>query len=394
MRLLNSSILLLCMATAPGIYAANPQIGSGETGGYKLVWQDLFDEGTINPLRWNIEVNGSGGGNNELQYYTNREENLRVGDDGEGNSCLIITARREKYKNKEFTSGRLNTMNFVTFTHGKIEASIKLPTTNAGLWPAFWMMGNDYSQVGWPKCGETDILEMGHSDGMRAGTSDRYFNGAAHWGQGWPNASHAMNATKNYSLQDGQFHLYTLIWDENSYKMYVDLDKMPVQTPYFRMDITPNDPGNEWSAGNYFHKDNFIIFNLAIGGNFPGIHSAESITALNDENGQQASMYVNYVKVYQLEDNASNTFFSAIPSDNLSVGSESSVSAISIEHPLSIDNADNTVRSLHPADIEVFNMGGILVAGISASTSLDISGLPAGIYFARCEGHSLKFVKK
>lgn len=74
--------------------AADPQVGTGETDGYRLVWQDLFDGTELDPQRWNIEVNGSGGGNNELQYYTDRESNVRIGDDGNGNSCLILTARR------------------------------------------------------------------------------------------------------------------------------------------------------------------------------------------------------------------------------------------------------------------------------------------------------------
>ena len=293
-------------------YAAQPQEGTGETDGYKLVWQDLFDGEELNMNRWNIEVNGSGGGNNELQYYTDRSENVRVGDDGEGNGCLILTARREDYKGKNFTSGRVNSMGKIAFTHGKIEAAIKLPKTANGLWPAFWMMGNDYSKVGWPRCGETDIMEMGNSEGIRNGAQERFFNGACHWGQGWPNASYAKSTTKSYSLQDGEFHLFTCIWDENSIKMYVDLDKTPVQNPYYAIDIPQDDPDNEWSAGNYFHKDNFILFNLAVGGNFTGIHDANNITALNDDNGQEASYYINYVKIYQKGlDNENQSFADA-----------------------------------------------------------------------------------
>ncbi|MDE6234235.1 MAG: glycoside hydrolase family 16 protein [Muribaculaceae bacterium] len=293
------ALAILFAGAAANCFAALPQSGSGETDGYHLVWQDLFDGEYLNPERWNIEVNGSGGGNNELQFYTDREENVRLGDDGDGNGCLILTARRENYSGRNFTSGRINSKNRIAFTHGKVEASIKLPTTANGLWPAFWMMGNDFDKVGWPKSGETDILEMGHSDGIKSGASDRYFNGAMHWGQGWPNASYAKASAWPYSLQDGEYHLFTCIWDENSVKMYVDLDKHPNYRPYFEMGITCDDPDNEWSAGNYFHKDNFILFNLAIGGNFPGIWDANNITALNDENGQEASMYVNYVKIYQ-----------------------------------------------------------------------------------------------
>lgn len=389
MRITVSSLLLL---SSLSLFAAEPQTGSGETDGYKLVWQDLFDAEEINPLRWNIEVNGDGGGNAELQYYTDRPENIRLGDDGKGNHCLILTARRENYKGKAFTSGRLNSKDFVVFTHGKIEASIKLPATNAGLWPAFWMMGNDYSQVGWPKCGETDIMEMGHSDGIKNGVSDRYFNGACHWGQGWPNASYAKASAKSYSLQDGEFHLFTLIWDENSYRMYVDLDRQPLQTPYFKMDITANEPDNEWSAGNYFHKDNFILFNMAVGGNFPGIHNADGITALNDDNGHEASMYVNYVKVYQLEDGKNNSFFSAVPTDDLNAP-DSSIGTLADDGPESLSVQDNSIVASRPAQITVFNAGGIRVASASAG-SLDISGLQPGVYFATALNQSVKFIIK
>ena len=308
MKPLFPSLLILTFASTAA-FASEPQTGSGETDGYTLVWQDLFDAETLNPLRWDIEVNGSGGGNNELQYYTDRSENVRLGYDGKGNLCLILTARRENYLGKNFTSGRVNSKNRIAFTHGKIEASIKLPSTANGLWPAFWMMGNDYDEVGWPRCGEIDILEMGHSDGMANSTQDRYFNGACHWGQGWPNASYAKSTTKAYSLQDGEFHLYTVLWDENALAMYVDLDKRPVQNPYFKFECPADDPDNEWSPGNYFHKDNFILFNLAVGGNFPGIHNADGITALNDANSNEASMYVNYVRIYQKGLDNENTDF-------------------------------------------------------------------------------------
>ena len=291
------------------IQAAEPQNGSGETDGYRVVWQDLFDAAELDLNRWNIEVNGEGGGNHELQYYTDRPENVSLGDDGQGNGCLILTARRENYLNKNFTSGRVNSKKKIAFTHGKMEASIKFPSTSNGLWPAFWMMGNDYDEVGWPKCGETDILEMGHADGIRNNTQDRYFNGASHWGQQWPQASAASPVTKAYSLQDGEFHLFTIIWDEEGYRMYVDLDRMPKQNPYHTLKCPLDDPENEWSPGNYFHKDNFILFNLAVGGDFPGIHDPSGITALNEENGQQASMHVNYVKIYQKGDTSENQSF-------------------------------------------------------------------------------------
>lgn len=283
--------------------AAEPQVGSGETNGYKLVWQDLFDADKLDTQnRWFIEkgTGDNGWGNNELEYYTDREENIRIGDDGEGNRCMIITAIREEFGGRHFTSARVISRDKTTFTHGKLEASIKLPVTNGGLWPAFWTMGNDISQVGWPKCGEIDIMEMGHQNGMKRGISDKLMNGATHWGERWDQTGdHAQEFVPEYSLQDGKFHLFTMIWDNNVIRMYVDLDKYPDARPYYEMTIPLDKVGTDMHPSNYFHKPNFILFNLAIGGNFPGIWDHNQITALNEANGQQQSMYINYVKIYQ-----------------------------------------------------------------------------------------------
>lgn len=365
---------LLC---ASGVYAAEPQNGSGETNGYRLVWQDLFDGGVLRADRWNIEVNGDGGGNSELQYYTDREQNVRVGDDGEGNGCLILTAIREEYNNRHFTSGRIQSKNKTHFTHGKVEASIKFPVTNAGLWPAFWMMGNDFDQVGWPKCGETDIIEMGHQNGIRNNVSDRFFNGASHWGTAWnKTGDYARDKTLDYSLQDGKFHLVTCIWDDNSVAMYIDLDKYPDQQPYYKMDIPGTKEDVMW-PGNYFHKSNFILFNLAVGGHFPGIYKAEEITALNNGNSNRASMYVNYVKVYQKGDD-SETLTTQAPGDaeNLS--------------GVSIAEAEQVSWSVRAGMISVAGSEGIILYDLSgkavASTdhaSLSTEGIPSGIYVAR-----------
>lgn len=268
--------------------------GSGEGDGYTLVWADYFNDKTLDPSSWNIEVNGNGGGNNELQYYA--AANVTVGDDGEGRGCLILTARKESKNGKQFTSGRLNTQGKRFFTHGKIESSIKLPKTANGLWPAFWLLGNDFSTVGWPRCGEIDILEMGNSNGIKYGTQEKYFNGACHWGfyrdGGYPNYARA--TVNPYSIQDGEYHLFTMIWDQESIRMYLDLDRYPDVEPYYEMAIS--DTSGDWSTGNYFHHDFFIVYDLAVGGNFVGIWDTAGITALADG---PRSMYIDYVKVYQ-----------------------------------------------------------------------------------------------
>ncbi|MBO5345340.1 MAG: glycoside hydrolase family 16 protein [Paludibacteraceae bacterium] len=262
---------------------------------YQLVWSDEFDGATLNLENWNIEINNTGCGNSELEYYC--EKGVSVGEEPlSGKQCLILTATKEHYIDRECTSGRINTRDKRTFQYGIVEASIKLPKTADGLWPAFWMMGNDISINGWPKCGEIDIMEMGNSHGIRTGTQDRYFNGACHWGfyknGNYPNYANAQ--TSAYSLQDDEFHLYRLYWDENKISMYLDQDKYPDVEPYFEMEIS--DVSDDWSPGHYFHKPNFILLNLAIGGNFTGIWDINQITALS--NGPQ-SMYVDYVRVYQ-----------------------------------------------------------------------------------------------
>jgi beta-glucanase (GH16 family) len=264
---------------------------------YKLVWEDNFNNSVLDTSKWNIVINGRGGGNRELQYY--RAENVMVGKEPvTGEQCLIITAKKESFHFRKFTSGKITTQGKLDFRYGKLEARIKLPHTANGLWPAYWMLGNDYPKAIWPKCGEIDILEMGNKNGIQDGTQDRYFGGACHWGEKfnhgrYPNFSKA--TTSDYSLQD-DFHLYTLIWDESNLKMYLDLDKYPNKKPYFEMPINGENIPNK--AAYYFHKPFFLILNLAVGGNFTQIRDTRKITAL--QNGD-AKMYIDFIRLYQKE---------------------------------------------------------------------------------------------
>lgn len=364
------------MAMALPAIAAEPQVGTGETDGYKLVWQDLFDGEKLNLDRWNIEVNGDGGGNNELQYYTARPENVSVGDDGEGNGCLILTAKKEVYNGKQCTSGRITTKNKIAFKHGKIEAAIKLPQTANGLWPAFWMMGNDFDQVGWPRCGETDIMEFGHQNGIKNGTQDRFFNGACHWGTAWnDHRQYSRDRTNSYSLQDGEFHIYTCIWDQDKISMYVDMDTHPEMGPYYEMTI-PETTTDQTHPGYYFHKENFILFNLAVGGNFPGIWDINGITALNADNNYQQSMYVNYVKIYQKGTPDETTDF-ADPGDM----GQGGVAGI-VADDLKISYAADVVSLPEAGDIRIYNASGMLVASVHGE-QLSVDGLAAGMYIVK-----------
>ena len=253
--------------------------------GYKLFWSDEFEGNSLDASNWTCEIGrgNNGWGNSELQYYTDRPENVDVRD-----GKLVITARKESYQGAQATSARLITQGKVFFKYGYVTASIKLPKTANGLWPAFWMMGNDFKTKGWPNCGETDILEMGHQNGIKKGSQDRFLNGACHWGQP-DHAYYSYDFTNSYSVQDGQFHTFTCIWTEKEIAMYIDLDTKPDAKPYFKMAL--KDFGD-----NEFQKDNFILFNLAVGGNFPAIWDINQVTALKDG---PAEMEIDYVRVFQ-----------------------------------------------------------------------------------------------
>ena len=261
---------------------------------YKLVWEDNFNKTRLNKV-WTADVDNQGGGNRELQFY--RPKNISLGKEPQtGANCLIITAKKECYQNKPATSGRITTYGKMTLRYGKLVSRIKMPKTENGLWPAFWMLGFDRNESKWPKCGEIDIVEMGKKTGIDKGLQDRYFNGACHWGESWNDGKYpnkGISTTNDYSLQDG-FHTYTLFWTPDSIKMYLDLEKFPNVKPYFEMPIVGNNLENETSR--YFRKPFYLIFNLAVGGTFSEIYDINELTAFN--NGD-AKMYVDYVKVYQ-----------------------------------------------------------------------------------------------
>ena len=246
-------------------------------GEYSQVWSEEFNGSVLDLNTWNIEVNGNGGGNKELQYYTERAENLRLED-----GCLIIQARKEEYNNRQYTSARINSRDKAYFKYGKVEARISFPS-GAGTWPAFWMMGNDYSKVGWPKCGEIDIIEhIGRDPRMASfAVHTPYKNGTN--GTNWSSRVYLDNLENN-------FHVYGIEWQQEEVS---GLDRI-----IFTID------GVEYAAStelaehvdeNYywpFNKDHFIILNLAIGGNMAG--SVDDSIFDND-----IIMKVDWVRVYQ-----------------------------------------------------------------------------------------------
>ena len=296
---------------------------------YQLQWSDEFDGTELNHDNWNVEDNARGGGNAELQYYTPRNISIEK-HPVTGESCLVLTAKKEDYGNRPCTSARLNTQDKVTVHYGKVEARIAFPYTADGLWPAFWMLGNNLAtnlgnnddvdktkaalakqgRVVWPKCGEIDICEMGHHKGIENGTQNRYFNGACHWGESFNNGAYPNVGgfyTADYPVQ-GDFHLFTLVWTEDSIAMYLDQDKYPETAPYFQLSLR-NKEVNQ--PGHYFNHPFYLVLNLAVGGFFPNMPAAEKyperitfddpsfqrVTALPAD-GTPVKMYVDYIRVY------------------------------------------------------------------------------------------------
>ncbi len=246
--------------------------------GWQLQWSDEFNGTSLDNSVWTCEQGGGGWGNGELQYYTNRTDNVYVTG---GN--LNIKAKRENYNGSNFTSGRIISKNKKYFKYGKMEARIKVEGGNQnGVWPAFWMMGNDYDRVGWPKCGELDIME--HANNRN------YTEGTLHWGTAWDAHSSwgsFSDGDYNYFSSNNNgitaWHTYGVTWDENYIKWYMDNQVFLVASI-----------GTGYDSHDYFTKDAFFLLNLALGG--PGTGYTGYIQP--DSSFQSATMYVDYVRAY------------------------------------------------------------------------------------------------
>lgn len=231
---------------------------------YILVWNDEFNGNSLDRSVWNVEVNGNGGGNNELQYYVDNTNNISV-----SNGTLKINALKQSYGGKQYTSGRITTQGNKEFKYGRMEAKMKLPSFT-GAWPAFWMLGGNYSTVGWPACGEIDIMEAINTESKIYGT--------VHWSY---QNNHAESGGNISGIDRTQWHVYAVEWTKNQIKWYVD-DKN-----FYTQDISDEAEMEE------FRRNYFIIFNLAIGGTWPGF------TIDNTAFPSKSTMEVDYVRVYQ-----------------------------------------------------------------------------------------------
>ncbi|WP_238710200.1 family 16 glycosylhydrolase [Oceanipulchritudo coccoides] len=245
---------------------------------YLLVWSDEFnlpDGSAPDPANWNYDIGGWGWGNQESQYYTTSTDNARI-ENGE----LVIELRDDTglngapdlYPNNDYTSARLLTKDKHDWRYGRIEARIKVPDGGAGLWPAFWMLGNDIDAVGWPQCGEIDIMEY------VSRLPDEIF-GTIH-GPGYSGGAAYGNIYYFGQPVANDYHTYAVEWEPNQIRWYVDDILYHIASP---ADIAPN----QW----VFDHNHFIILNVAIGGTFGG-GIARNITF-------PQRMLVDYVRVYQ-----------------------------------------------------------------------------------------------
>lgn len=242
--------------------------------GWELIWHDEFDGAVIDLTKWEHEVNAQGGGNNELQYYTDRSQNSWVED-----SVLVIQALKEHYTGpegtREYTSARLRTRNRGDWKYGRFEIRAKLPS-GQGLWPAIWMLPTDWVYGGWAASGEIDIMEL-------LGHEPQKVYGTLHYGGEWPNNVHTGDA---YSLSGGSFttdfHTFTLDWDSTQFRWYVDDILYQTQTSWYSTGYAYPAPFDQ-----RFH----LLLNVAVGGNWPG--NPDNTTSFPQR------MEVDYVRVFQ-----------------------------------------------------------------------------------------------
>lgn len=237
--------------------------------GMQLVWRDEFEGSSVNADFWSFEIgngcpNVCGWGNNELEYYKRENASVQGG-------TLIIEARKENWQGSSYTSSRMVTRNKKSFQYGRIDIRALLPV-GQGLWPALWMLGDNFTSVGWPASGEIDIMEMVGGSGR-----EKTVHGVLHW----DNNGH-VEAGGQYTKPSGifadEYHVFSLIWNESSIRWLVNNQQFHV------IDITP-------SHMTEYHQPFFFIFNVAVGGRWPGNPDATTVFP------QQ--MKVDYVRVFQ-----------------------------------------------------------------------------------------------
>jgi beta-glucanase (GH16 family) len=233
-----------------------------------MVWHDEFEGPELDLSNWTFDIGGNGWGNQEWQAYTNRPENVRIEE-----GMLVIEAREEPefVRGREYSSARIKTQGLHAWQYGRIEARIKLPY-GQGIWPAFWMLGEDLYKIGWPAAGEIDILEFigREPDHIYATVHAPGYSGGDGVGG---------NLTVPAESLRNDFHVYAIEWEENEIRWYFD------GREYFKR--TSADVPDAWIFDHPF----FLILNLAVGGRWPGYPDDTTVFP--------QFLYVDYVRVYQ-----------------------------------------------------------------------------------------------
>lgn len=231
--------------------------------GTQLIWSDEFNEnGSPDPSKWGYNIGAGGWGNGESQYYTSRSDNVIVED-----GLLKIIAKKENYMGSEYTSARLLTESKFDFKYGKIEIRAKLPASQ-GTWPALWLLGANFSTVGWPQCGEIDIMEQ-------TGWDKNTVLATCHWLNQSDSTNASYGLTTPISNATSGFNIYSMEWSETEIKIFVNNEE------YYVLELNSDLP---------FNHDFFLIFNVALGGSLGGTI---------DPGFTSDTMEIDYVRVYQ-----------------------------------------------------------------------------------------------
>jgi beta-glucanase (GH16 family) len=266
-------VIFLCSISA----AAQTSSSQPASSGWNLTWSDEFngEEGSaVDSSKWVLETGGNGWGNDELEYYTSRSKNA---SQQAGN--LVIRVFDEKYTgadgvSRNYTSARLKTQGKFSQAYGRFEARIKIPR-GQGIWPAFWMLGDDIDKIGWPTSGEIDIMEnIGKEPNIVHGT----IHGPGYNGANGIGSSFALPVDQRFA---DDFHIYAVEWEPEAIRFYVDDHLYATRTP---ADLPK---GSKWVYDHPF----FLLLNVAVGGGWPGNPDATTVLP--------QTMLVDYVRVYK-----------------------------------------------------------------------------------------------
>jgi beta-glucanase (GH16 family) len=260
-----------------------------------LLWSQEFEGTTIDESIWNYDFGAHGWGNQELQEYVRDAATIEDG-------VLKITATKHVNvsDNKiSFRSARLNTLGKFSFLYGTFEAMVSFPDLAHGLWPAVWFLGEGFPQVPWPDCGEIDLVEMGSAGSIANGTVNRRVGSAAHWKANGQYAYYGLELDTPNNLNDGQIHNFTMTWTPFMIETFVDGQWI------WAFDIS--NPQN--FDGEEYHRPFSVVVNMAIGGAYTQIFSAQDVTA-----NFPAEMKIASIRVYRNEYTVETTVDTDAPS--------------------------------------------------------------------------------